>query len=254
MARLRWQAPFWRLRSAGGQENKEWLEEQAMNNLMLKTIAGFLFLVLVLGLALFLSAGSLSFWQAWVYLAVFSICVILITAYLARYDPRLLASRVQAGPVSETQKSQQIIQSFAGLFFIALFIVPGLDFRFHWSNVPPALSLLADGVVALSLFIVFQVFRENTYTSATIEVANEQKVISSGPYHLVRHPMYAGAFLLLLFTPLALGSWVGIPFALPLMLVIVIRLLEEEKFLVANLSGYAEYRQKVRYRLIPYIW
>ncbi len=225
-----------------------------MNNLIVKSILGFLFLVLVLALALFLSAGSWHFWQAWVWLGVFSVCVILITLYLARYDPRLLASRVQAGPIAETQKSQQIIQSFAGLFFLGVFIVPGLDFRFHWSHVPAALSFIADGVVALGLFIVFLVFRENTYTSATVEVTQEQKVISSGPYGVVRHPMYAGAFLMLIFTPLALGSWVGVPFALPVMAVIVIRLLEEEKFLVANLSGYKEYRQKVRYRLIPFVW
>lgn len=225
-----------------------------MNNLIVKAYLGLLFLVAVLGLALFLSAGTLAYWQAWVYLAVFSACVILITAYLIRNDPRLLASRVQAGPVAETQKSQQVIQSLASLFFIALFIVPGLDVRFGWSNVPPLLSLIADAVVTLSLFFVFLVFRENTYTSATIEVANEQKVISTGPYSLVRHPMYAGAFLMLIFTPLALGSWVGVPFALPVMLVIVARLLEEEKFLARNLSGYNEYRQKVRYRLIPFIW
>lgn len=225
-----------------------------MNNLILKSILGLLFLVSILGLALFLSAGSLLFWQAWVYLLVFFVSVILITIYLARHDPRLLANRVKAGPIAETQKSQQIIQSFASLFFIGLFIVPGLDFRFRWSNVPPALSLLADGVVVLSLFIVFLVFRENTYTSATIEVADEQKVISSGPYSVVRHPMYAGALLLLLFTPLALGSWIGILFALPVILIIVVRLLEEERFLAANLSGYEEYRQQIRYRLIPFIW
>ncbi len=225
-----------------------------MDNLIVKSILGLLFLVLILGLALFLSAGSLDYWQAWVYLAVFSICVILITVYLARYDPKLLASRVQAGPTAEVRKSQQIIQSLASLFFIALFVVPGLDFRFHWSQVPPVLSLIADGVVALSLFFVFLVFKENTYTSAIIEVADQQTVISSGPYSLVRHPMYAGAFLLLLFTPIALGSWVGILFALPVMLVIVVRLLDEEKYLAANLKGYEEYRQKVRYRLIPFVW
>jgi protein-S-isoprenylcysteine O-methyltransferase Ste14 len=173
---------------------------------------------------------------------------------LARYDPRLLASRVQAGPVAETQKSQQIIQSFASLFFIALFIVPGLDFRFHWSKVPAVISVIADAVVALSLYFVFLVFKENTYTSATIEVADQQTVTSTGPYAIVRHPMYAGAFLLLLFTPIALGSWIGILFAIPVMLVIVVRLLDEEKFLAANLRGYEEYRQKVHYRLIPYIW
>lgn len=225
-----------------------------MSKLILRSIIGFLTLVFILGLALFLSAGTLRFWQAWVYLTVFSVCVILITVYLAKYDPRLLASRVQAGPTAETQRSQQIIQSLASLFFIALYIVPGLDHRFGWSQVPAAISLIADGLVALSLFIVFLVFRENTYTSATIEVADQQKVINTGPYSLVRHPMYAGAFLLLIFTPLALGSWIGMLFALPVMLVIVIRLQEEEKFLAENLSGYEEYRQKVRYRLIPFIW
>jgi protein-S-isoprenylcysteine O-methyltransferase Ste14 len=225
-----------------------------MNNLIVKSVLGLLFLILILGLALFLSAGTLNFWQAWVYLGVFSVCVILITLYLARFDQRLLASRVQAGPIAETQKSQQIIQSLASLFFIALFIVPGLDHRFHGSTVPQGISLIADGLVALSLYFVFLVFKENTYTSATIEVADEQKVISTGPYSLVRHPMYAGAFLLLLATPIALGSWIGILFALPVMLVIVVRLLDEEKFLAANLSGYEHYRQKVRYRLIPFIW
>jgi protein-S-isoprenylcysteine O-methyltransferase Ste14 len=225
-----------------------------MANLIVKTIFGFAFLMLVLALALFISAGSLSFWQAWVFLAVFSVCTILITAYLIKYDPRLLASRVKAGPTAETQKSQQIIQSLASLFFIGLFIVPGLDFRFHWSDVPPVVSLISDGFVALGFFIVFLVFRENSYTSAIIEVSNEQQVITSGPYSVVRHPMYAGAILLLIFTPLALGSWVAIPFPVPLILVVAARLLEEEKFLLANLSGYEEYRQKVRYRLIPFIW
>jgi protein-S-isoprenylcysteine O-methyltransferase Ste14 len=178
----------------------------------------------------------------------------LITAYLIKYDQRLLASRVKAGPIAETQKGQKFIQSLASLFFIGLFIVPGLDFRFHWSDVPLVVSLLSDGLVILGFFIVFLVFKENSYTSAIIEVSNEQKVITGGPYSVVRHPMYAGATLLLLFTPLALGSWAAIPFPLPLIVVVAIRLLEEEKFLLANLSGYEDYCQKVRYRLIPFIW
>lgn len=221
---------------------------------MVKTFLGFAFLMFVLALALFVSAGSLGFWQAWVYLAVFAGCTLVITAYLVKYDQRLLASRVKAGPTAETQKGQQIIQSLASLFFIGLFIVSGLDQRFHWSDVPPVVSLIADGFVVLGFFVVFLVFRENSYTSAIIEVSNEQQVISSGPYSVVRHPMYAGAALLLVFTPLALGSWVAIPFPLPLILVVAARLLEEEKYLLANLSGYREYRQKVRCRLIPFIW
>jgi len=225
-----------------------------MGNLIVRTILGFAFLMLVLALALFVPAGSLTFWQAQVYLADFALCTILITAYLIKYDQELLAGRVKAGPIAETQRAQQIIQSLASLFFIGLFIIPGLDFRFGWSNVPPVLSLIADGFVALGFYIVFLVFRENSYSRATIEVSAEQKVITSGPYSVVRHPMYAGASVLLIFTPIALGSWVAVPFAVPLILVIVVRLLDEERFLLANLSGYEEYRQKVHYRLIPFIW
>jgi protein-S-isoprenylcysteine O-methyltransferase Ste14 len=229
-------------------------DKEEMDNLIVKTILGFAFLMMVLAIALFLPAGSLSFWQAWVYLAVFAGCTILITAYLVKNDRELLAGRVQAGPVAETQRSQQIIQSLASLFFIGLFIVPGLDFRFGWSKVPPVVSLMSNGFVALAFFMVFLVFRENSYTRATIEVSAGQKVITSGPYALVRHPMYAGAMLLIIFTPVALGSWVAVPFSIPLILVIVARLLDEERFLQASLSGYQEYCQKVHYRLVPFIW
>jgi protein-S-isoprenylcysteine O-methyltransferase Ste14 len=225
-----------------------------LNNLIVKSVLGLLFLDLCLALALFVSAGSLAFWQAWVFLAVWTVCVVFITAYLYKYDQKLLASRTQAGPVSETQKVQQVIQAFASLFFIGLFIVPGLDFRFHWSQVPPLLSWVSDAFVALGFYIVFLTFKENSYTSAVIEVAEAQKVVTSGPYRLVRHPMYAGAILLLLFAPLALGSWLALPFPLPLIAVVAIRAVEEEKFLCSNLAGYADYCQKVRYRLVPYIW
>jgi protein-S-isoprenylcysteine O-methyltransferase Ste14 len=210
--------------------------------------------MLVLGVAIFWPAGTLNFWNGWVYLADWAICTLLITAYLIRNDRELLEGRVKAGPVAETQKSQQVIQGLASLFFIGLFIVPGLDHRFGWSHVPVILSWIALGFVALGFYFVFRVFRENTYTRATIEVSTEQQVISSGPYSLVRHPMYAGASVLLLFTPIVLGSWVGIPFAIPIILMVAVRLLDEEKFLAANLSGYAEYRQKVKYRLIPFVW
>jgi protein-S-isoprenylcysteine O-methyltransferase Ste14 len=193
-------------------------------------------------------------WQAYLYLADFAICTILITAYLARNDRELLEGRVQAGPVAETQRSQQIIQGLASLFFIALFIMPGLDYRNGWSHVPPLVSWIAAAFVALGFYFVFRVFRENTYTRGTIEVSAGQKVITTGPYSLVRHPMYAGASILLVATPIALGSWVSIPFALPVILVVVVRALAEEKFLTANLPGYTEYCQKVHYRLIPYTW
>ncbi len=225
-----------------------------MLSLIVRTLGGFLFLVLMLALALFASAGTFAFWQAWAYLIVFSASVILITMYLFVRDRRLLESRLNVGPAAEAQRSQQVIQSIASLCFIAIYIVSGLDRRFGWSHVPTALSILSDVFVALGLFIVFLVFHENSFTSAIIEIADQQRVVTSGPYRFVRHPMYSGALLMVLFTPLALGSWIGLPFVVPLVLVIAARLLSEEKFLAANLRGYDDYRRKVRYRLIPLVW
>lgn len=225
-----------------------------MNNLLVKTVLGFTFLMLVLALALFIPAGSLNYWQAWVYLANWAVCVILITGYLIKNDRELLAGRVQAGPVAETQKNQKIIQSLASLCFVALFIVPGLDYRNGWSNVPPIVSLMADGCVALGFFIVFLTFKENSYTRATIEVSAGQTVTTSGPYRFVRHPMYAGASLLLIATPPALGSWIAEIFAVLLILVVAVRLLDEEQVLKQNLAGYPEYCRQVQYHLVPYVW
>ena len=221
---------------------------------MVKTVAGFGFLMLVLGLALFGAAGTVDFWQAWAYLGVFAGCTVLITAYLARHDRRLLASRVKAGPAAEKQRGQQALQSLASAFFLALYVVAGLDRRWGWSAVPPAVSAAACGFVALGFGIVFLVFRENSFSRATIELSDEQTVIDSGPYRFVRHPMYAGAALLLLFTPPALGSWVAVPLPLPLIAVVVARLLAEERFLRAGLEGYEAYCGRVRRRLVPFVW
>jgi protein-S-isoprenylcysteine O-methyltransferase Ste14 len=225
-----------------------------MSNLLVKAFLGFAFLMLVLALALFIPAGSLSYWQAWVYLADWAICVILMTLYLIKNDRELLAGRVKVGVAAETQKSQKIIQSLASLFFMGVFIVPGLDYRFGWSNISPVLCLIADLFVALGFFIIFLTFRENSFSRATIEVSAGQKVITSGPYRFVRHPMYAGAVVLFLASPIALGSWVAEICTLGLILALAVRLLDEEKFLQKDLTGYTEYCQTVRYHLIPYAW
>jgi protein-S-isoprenylcysteine O-methyltransferase Ste14 len=139
-------------------------------------------------------------------------------------------------------------------FFYSALLVPSIDHHFRWSNVPSYLSILADFFVVLGLFFIFLFFRENTYTSVLIEVNEDQKVVSTGPYGVVRHPMYSGALILLLFTPLALGSFWGLLAFPPILLAIAVRLNEEERFLDKNLTGYKEYRQIVRYRLIPFIW
>src|SRR6266487_678774 len=225
-----------------------------MNSLAAKSFIGLAQLIVVLAILLFLPAWSFNYWQAWIFLLIFSISVFIITLYFLREDPKLIESRLKAGPGAEQQTSQKIIQALASLFFILPFIIASLDHRFGWSNVPTYLIILGDLFVALGLFFVFLVFRENTFTSATIELRDEQQVISTGPYALVRHPMYAGAFIMLLGVPLALGSWWAFIPVFLLFAAIAWRLLEEEKFLAKNLPGYTSYREKVRYRLIPFIW
>lgn len=222
--------------------------------LAVRTLAGFSALALVIGLALFGAAGTPAFWQGWLYLLAFFGAVAAITVYLWRADPRLLERRVEGGPLAERQARQRVIQSMAALAFIASFVVPGLDQRFGWSTIPAAASIVADGVVVLGFWIVFRVFRVNTFTAATINVAQEQQVISTGPYGVVRHPMYAGALLMLLATPIALGSWWGLVAFVALLLVIVWRLQDEEAFLMRNLGGYTAYRAQVRHRLVPFVW
>ncbi|MCX6021160.1 MAG: isoprenylcysteine carboxylmethyltransferase family protein, partial [Chloroflexi bacterium] len=148
----------------------------------------------------------------------------------------------------------KIIQSIASIAFISVFLLSVLDHRFAWSIVSPLVSVMGDLLVALGLLAVFFVFKENTYTSGVIELAAEQTVIATGPYSLVRHPMYMGALVMVFGIPLALGSWRGLLTMIPFTLVIIGRLLDEERFLIGNLRGYAEYRQKVKHRLVPYIW
>lgn len=216
-----------------------------------KALTGLAQFILTLGALLFLSAWSLRYWQAWLFLAIFSACVTGITLDLLRRDPALLERRLRAGPGAEKEKVQKVIQAVANVAFIALIIVPGLDHRFSWSRVPVAAVLTGEGLVTLGLYIVFLVFRENTYTSGIIEIAPDQRVISTGPYRAVRHPMYAGALIMILGMPPALGSWWGLLACLPLAAAIVVRLVDEERYLVRHLAGYGEYLSRTRYRLIP---
>jgi protein-S-isoprenylcysteine O-methyltransferase Ste14 len=219
-----------------------------------RAFGGFLALIVILAALLFIPAGTLRYWQAWVFLAVFSAWVLAITVYLMRKDPKLLERRINAGPAAEQEPSQKIIQALASLSFIAIFIVSALDHRFGWSAVPLYAIALGDLLVALGFYFVFLVLRENTYAAGTIEVEPGQDVISTGPYALVRHPMYGGALIMLLGIPLALGSWWGLFTIIPMVIVLVWRIIDEEVFLVKNLPGYAEYRDRVRHRLVPLIW
>ena len=225
-----------------------------MDTLKKKALGALLVLLFVMAALLFVPAGTLRYWQAWMYLAVFFGASALITLYLAEHDPALLKRRLRGGPWAEKERAQKIIMVFTSIGFIGLIVVPALDFRFGWSAVPLWLVTAGDVLVAAGYSIIFLVYKENTFTSATIEVAEDQKVISTGPYAIVRHPMYVGALLYLLGTPLALGSWWGFAPLAATLPFLIWRVVDEEAFLAKNLTGYSAYRREVHYRLVPGMW
>ena len=202
----------------------------------------------------FVPAGTLDYWQAWIFLAIYFAASLTITLYLMKNDRELLGRRMSGGPAAEKEAAQKIIMIFASLGFIGLLVVPALDHRFAWSHIPPAAVIVGDAFVALGFFAVFLVFKENTYSSAIIELTPGQKVISTGPYALVRHPMYAGALVMLVGIPIALGSSWGLLVILAMAPALIWRLLDEENFLARDLPGYVDYQNTVRYRLIPLVW
>jgi protein-S-isoprenylcysteine O-methyltransferase Ste14 len=211
-------------------------------------------LLVVLALVLGAGAGTWRYPQAWAFLGVFGAASVAITVDLVRRDRALLERRVQAGPKAEARPRQKLIQSIASAAFIAALLVPALDRRFAWSHVPLGLVALGDGLVALGFALVWRTFRANSYASATIEVAEAQRVVDTGPYAHVRHPMYSGALVLLAGIPVALGSFWGLTTLAPFVLVLAWRLLDEETVLARDLPGYAAYQERVRWRLVPYVW
>jgi protein-S-isoprenylcysteine O-methyltransferase Ste14 len=225
-----------------------------MNTLTLKALRAVFLLLIVMAPLLFIPAGTLDYWQAWIFLAVYFASSLAVTLYLVKADPALLERRMSGGPFAEKETSQKIIMSLTSLGFIGLIVVPAFDHRFAWSGTPPWIALIEDAMVLLGFVAVYFVFRENSFTSAIIELAPEQKVVSTGPYAWVRHPMYAGGLVLLVGIPIALGSWWGVLIAIAMVPVLIWRLLDEERFLARNLPGYSEYQIKVRYRLVPGVW
>jgi len=210
--------------------------------------------LIALGIMVFLSAWSFRYWQGWVFWLAFSVPVTLITIYFLKKDPALIERRLKAGASAEKEPSQKLIQLLANIFFIALIVFPGIDRHLGWSHLSAYLVFLGDALLELGFLVIYFVFKENSYTSGVIEVAEKQRVVSTGPYRLVRHPMYAGALLIIVGIPLGLGSVWGMLFCLPMVGTLVWRLYDEEKYLSRNLAGYEEYRAKTRYRLIPLVY
>jgi protein-S-isoprenylcysteine O-methyltransferase Ste14 len=204
-----------------------------------------------LAVLLFLPAWSLRFWQAWLYWILFAVLMLSSTLYFLRHDPQLAQRRLEA---AEPQRSQRLIMRIVILLYCAVMFLSGLDHRFHWSIVPNWLVLFSAFLVLLGFWIMFLALRENSYAASTVRVEREQPVISTGLYGFVRHPMYAGGILMIVATPSALGSLSGLATAVALFGVIVIRLLNEERYLSANLAGYDQYCRRVHCRLIPFVW
>lgn len=225
-----------------------------MTGLNIRAIGWLLVLLVVMGAVLFVSAWTFNYWQAWVFLSVFGLSSLAVTVYLMKNDPKLLERRMHGGPTAEKELSQKIIMSAASIGFAAILIVPALDHRWHWSAVPPYAVIAGNILIVLGWTIILLVFRENTFTSATIEVVADQRVVSTGPYAVVRHPMYSGSLLYFLGIPIALGSWWGLLVGILMMPVFVLRLFDEEKLLARNLLGYSEYMVRVKYRLVPFVW
>jgi len=225
-----------------------------MISLNVKALLGSAFLAVTMGLLLFIPAGSARYWQGWVFLAAFFAPAGLIGVYLARHDPALQQRRMRAGPLAEKETAQKIIMLVVSIEFVGLLVVPALDHRFGWSSMPLFLVISGDILVVAGFYITFLVYRENSFTAATVEVAPDQRVITTGPYAHLRHPQYAGALLYLLGMPLALGSWWGILVFAALVPFLIWRLVDEERLLAKDLPGYADYRNRVRWRLIPGVY
>lgn len=209
--------------------------------------------LLAFGLMLFVPAGTLHYWQAWVFLAVFTIAS-LSTVYLLRKDPAVVERRMRAGPKAETRPVQKLVAAGITILYCAQLVFSALDHRFGWSPVPPALSLIGDALVVIGLGIAIFTVNQNSYAAATITVEESQTVISTGLYGIVRHPMYMGALIMMTGIPLALGSYWGLAVLVPVAIVFAVRIADEEKLLNQELEGYRDYLDKVRHRLVPYVW
>jgi protein-S-isoprenylcysteine O-methyltransferase Ste14 len=225
-----------------------------MESLYRRAFIGLIVLFLIMATLLFGVAGTFRFWQAWTFLAIYFGATLAITVDLIRNDPALAERRMSAGPWAEKEPAQQIIMCLASVGFIGLLVVPALDHRLSWSELPDYAPLAGDAMVLLGWYGIFLVFRENSFSAATIQVAEDQRVISSGPYAWVRHPMYAAGLAMLFGMPIALGSAWGVLVVVAIIPALVWRLLDEEQFLARNLPGYIEYQSRVRFRLLPSVW
>ncbi|WP_257168618.1 isoprenylcysteine carboxylmethyltransferase family protein [Bradyrhizobium sp. SRS-191] len=225
-----------------------------MDGLIAKTVASLIIVVLVMGGLIFGAAGSLHYWQAWLFLITYFAASVGVLIDLLRRDRALLERRMRGGPFAEKEPVQRLIMTIVSVSFVGLLLLPALDRCFGWSQMAVPAVLGGDVLVVLGFLGIGRVFRENSYAAATVEVVRDQVVISTGPYAVVRHPMYAAALVLLAGIPIALGSWWALLLIVAILPILIWRLLHEEIVLAAHLSGYTEYQARVRWRLLPCVW
>lgn len=220
----------------------------------LQTLASTIFGIAFFATLLFWPAGTLDYWQAWVFIAVFIAATMIPSIYLAVKNPAALRRRMKAGPTAETRPVQRVAIVGTVVSVVAVLVLSALDHRFGWSQVPTAVVVVGLVLVAFGLVFAQLVVIQNNYAAATITVEAEQKVVSTGLYGVVRHPMYVGALIMMAGTPLALDSYWGLVAVIPGLAVLALRIVDEENMLRDELDGYREYLEKVHYRLVPYVW
>jgi len=219
--------------------------------ILIQAVIKALLSVLILGVLIFLPAGTLRFPNGWLFLITLYALMSVTMVYLIKKDPELLRKRLQ---LKERQKQQNSLMKFTAVFFLLAYTLPGFDYRFGWSQVPLWLVILAEVIMILGYAMFVEVMRENSYASRIIEIQEGQKLIDTGLYGIIRHPMYTAAMLIYLASPFVLGSFYTLIPILLLPVILVIRIRNEEKLLLKELPGYEAYREKVRYRLIPGLW
>ena len=219
--------------------------------LFFQGITRFILGVILMGLILFLPAGTFKYWQGWILIGILFVPMFVAGLILMKKNPKLLKKRLNA---KEEEKEQKIVILLSGIMFLAAFVVAGLNFRFGWIVLPMWVSYVSAAVFMAAYALYAEVLRENEYLSRTIEVQEDQKVVDTGLYGVVRHPMYMSTLLLFLAMPMVLGSVISLAIMLAYIPIIVMRIRNEEKVLAKGLPGYEEYMKKIKYRLIPFIW
>ena len=225
--------------------------EQDKKNLFIQAIGKFLLGVVMLGLLIFLPAGSLSYWQGWLFMGILFVPMFVAGLLMLAKNPDLLRKRLNA---KEEEKEQKLVVALSGLIFIAVFVVSGLNWRYQWLLLPDWAVWVSAGIFLACYLLYAEVLRANTYLSRTIEVQENQKVIDTGLYGIVRHPMYSATTLLFLSMPLVLASPISFAIMLLYIPLIAKRMKNEEKVLEEGLEGYKEYKTRVKYKVIPFIW